>query len=137
MELVALVGRLLFVIVFLGSGLGHLTNTAMMTGYAQSKKLPAAKAIVLISGVWIIVAALMVLFGVWVDLAALMLFVFLLGTAFIFHNFWGETDQQARMMEMTQFMKDLALAGAALLIFVFYGQFGDELGLTITGPLFF
>jgi hypothetical protein len=37
--------------------------------------------------------------------------------AVIFHNFWTETDATAKQNEMTAFMKDLALAGAALIIF--------------------
>ena len=138
MDFIALLGRLLFVLGFLSAGVfGHLMQAAAMTGYAESKKLPAARPMVLLSGVRIIVGSLMVLLGVWADLGALMLFVFLLGTAFIFHNFWAETDPMARQNEMAHFNKDLALAGAALLIFVFYGSLGDELGLTITGPLFF
>ncbi|MGH3712806.1 MAG: helix-turn-helix domain-containing protein [Micromonosporaceae bacterium] len=127
MDVVALLGRLLYVIVFLSAGVfGHLMQTTAMAGYAESKKLPAARPMVLLSGAWIIVGSLMVLLGVWADLGALMLFVFLLGTAFIFHNFWTETDPMARQNEMTQFTKDLGLAGAALLIFVFYGTFGAD-----------
>jgi hypothetical protein len=30
------------------------------------------------------------------------------------HRFWEETDAQKRQMEMTQFMKNMALVGAAL-----------------------
>jgi uncharacterized membrane protein YphA (DoxX/SURF4 family) len=136
MEIVALIGRVLFVAVFLGSGLGHLTQTAGMTGYAESKKLPAARPMVLVSGVWIIVGGLMVLLGVWGDLGALMLAAFLLPTAFLFHGFWQERDPMTRQNEMAQFLKDVSLAGAALLVFVLYARFGEELGLTITDPLF-
>lgn len=136
MDVVALIGRVLFVAVFFGSGLNHLTQSAGMAGYAESKKLPAARPMVLISGVWVILAGLMVLLGAWGDLGALMLAAFLLGTAFLFHGFWQERDPMTRQNEMIHFMKDLSLAGAALLVFVLYAQFGEELGLTITNPLF-
>jgi hypothetical protein len=33
-------------------------------------------------------------------------------------------------------MKDNALGGAALALFAFFQQFGDDVGLTLTGPLF-
>jgi hypothetical protein len=52
------------------------------------------------------------------------------------HGFWKATDPQARMNEMTQFSKDLALAGAALMLFAFFSYSGGGLGLTVTGPLF-
>jgi len=39
-------------------------------------------------------------------------------------------------MEMTQFSKDLGLAGAALMLFAFFAYVGEDLGLTLTGPLF-
>jgi hypothetical protein len=41
------------------------------------------------------------------------------------------------MNEMTQFSKDLALAGAALMLFAFFSFTGNNLGLTITGPRFY
>jgi uncharacterized membrane protein YphA (DoxX/SURF4 family) len=37
--------------------------------------------------------------------------------AVIFHNYWKETDATAKQNEMIAFNKDLALAGASLIIF--------------------
>ncbi|HEX6074708.1 MAG TPA: DoxX family protein [Micromonosporaceae bacterium] len=136
MDVVALIGRILFVAVFLGSGLNHLTQTAGMAGYAESKRLPAARPMVLISGVWIIVGSLMVLLGLWGDLGALMLAAFVLLTAFLFHGFWQESDPMTRQNETAHFLKDVSLGGAALLTFVLYARFGEDLGLVITDPLF-
>ena len=134
MEWLVLVGRLLFAVLFLGSGWGHLTQTQMMAGYAQSKGVPLARVSVIGTGVLIIVGALMVLLGVWADLGALLLVVFLVPTAVMMHNFWSVDDPQSKQMEQTQFLKDIALAGAALMLFVFFAT-TPELGLTITGPL--
>lgn len=136
MDVVALVGRILFVALFLGSAVGHLTQAEAMSGYAASKGVPQAKLATLASGVLIAVGALMVLLGLWLDLGALLLVLFLVPTAVLMHAFWKETDATARQMEMIQFQKDLALAGAALLILALYSGYGEELGLTITGPLF-
>ncbi len=136
MDVVALIGRVLFVAVFFGSGLSHLTQSAAMAGYAESKKLPAARPMVLVSGVWIIVGGLMVLLGVWGDLGALMLAAFVFATAFLFHSFWQERDPMTRQNEMIHFLKDVSLGGAAVLIFALYAEFGEDLGLTITDPLF-
>ncbi|WP_158840871.1 DoxX family protein [Saccharothrix deserti] len=136
MDVIALVGRILFVFVFFGSAIGHFTQTGAMAGYAASKGVPAAKIVTLGTGALQIVGALMLLLGVWADLGALLLVIFLLPTAFLMHPFWKETDPQAKQMAMTQFSKDLSLAGAALLFFGLYAGAGSELGLTVTGPLF-
>jgi hypothetical protein len=37
---------------------------------------------------------------------------------------------------MTQFFKDLGLAGAALMLLGLFAQLGDDLGWVIAGPLF-
>lgn len=135
MDVVVLIGRILFVVLFLGSGFGHLAQSEMMGGYAQSKGVPAARAAVVVSGVLIVVGALMVLLGLWADLGALFLVVFLVPTAVLMHGPWTVDDPQQKQMEQTQFLKDLALAGAAVMLFAFFAAMPD-LGLTITGPAF-
>jgi putative oxidoreductase len=135
-DVVALIGRILFVALFAGSAVGHLTQAEAMSGYAASKGVPQAKLATLASGVLIAVGALMVLLGVWLDLGALLLVIFLVPTAVLMHAFWKETDPTAKQMEMIQFQKDIALAGAALLVLALYAGHGEDLGLTITGPLF-
>jgi hypothetical protein len=51
------------------------------------------------------------------------------------HNFWTISDEQAKQAEMTSFMKNIALAGAALIIFVLVGT-GGEFGPSITEGIF-
>lgn len=133
MDVVVLIGRIVFVVLFLGSGFGHLTQTEMMAGYAGSKGVPSPKAAVAGSGVLIVVGAVMVLLGLWADLGALLLVVFLVPTAVMMHGPWKVTEAQDKQMEQTQFLKDLALAGAALMLFAFFAAVPD-LGLTVTGP---
>jgi uncharacterized membrane protein YphA (DoxX/SURF4 family) len=136
MDVIVLIGRIMFVYLFLTSGYGHFAHRRMMAPYAASKGVPAAMAGTVGGGVLLIAGSLMVLLGIWADLGALLLLVFLLPTAILMHAFWKETDPQARMNETIQFNKDLALAGACLMLFAFFAYVGDNLGLTITGPLF-
>lgn len=136
MDVIVLLGRILLVALFLGSAFGHLTQTDAMSGYAQSKGVPSPRPAVLVSGILILLGSLMVLLGIWADLGALFLFVFLVPTALLMHPFWKETDPQARQMEMIQFQKDIALAGASLIAFALFAAVGDNLGLTLTGPVF-
>ncbi len=136
MDVVVLIGRIVFSALFLVSSVAHLTQTDMMAGYAASKGVPAARLAVLSSGLLILAGGLMVLLGLWGDLGALFLVIFLVPTAVLIHGFWRETDPMAKQMEQTQFSKDLALAGAALLVFALFAYAGHDLGLTLTGPVF-
>jgi putative oxidoreductase len=89
MDVIALIGRILLVLVFLGSGTtGHLGQRKGMAQYASSAGIPAAEPLVVVSGVMIIIGGLMVALGVWGDLGALLLLlVFVLATAFLIHAF--------------------------------------------------
>ncbi|MFI9404094.1 DoxX family protein [Nocardia sp. NPDC052316] len=135
MDVVVLIGRVLFAVLFLGSALGHVTQTEAMAGYAASKGVPMAKLSVLGSGALFGLGGLSVLLGVWADLGSLLLAALLLVTAVLMHPFWKETDPEAKQGEMVNFNKNVALAGAALMLFAFFAHV-DDLGLTITGPLF-
>jgi uncharacterized membrane protein YphA (DoxX/SURF4 family) len=104
-----------------------------MTGYAQYKKLPAAKLGVLISGLFFLLGGIYIAAGFWVDLGALLLTITLILAAVIFHNFWKETDPTTKQNEMIAFNKDIALAGAALILFALIAwgtltEFGPSLG---------
>jgi uncharacterized membrane protein YphA (DoxX/SURF4 family) len=136
MDVVVLIGRVVFALLFLSSGFGHFMQTDAMAGYATARGVPAARASVLLSGVLLLVGGLMVVLGVWADLGALLLVLFLVPTAVLMHGFWRETDPNARQMETIQFIKDIALAGAAFALFGFFAGVGHDLGLTLTGPLF-
>ena len=117
MNAVLLVGRILFGALFVTSGIAHFAKLEAMTGYAKYKKLPAAKFGVLASGLFFLLGGVYTVIGLWVDLGALLLAITLILAAFIFHNYWKETDATAKQNEMIAFNKDLALAGASLIIF--------------------
>lgn len=118
------VGRILFATLFVLSGLNHFMQLDAMTGYAESKGLPAAKPMVLLSGAAILAGGLSVLFWQYVVWGAGLLMVFLLAAAFTMHDFWAIEDEQQKQNEMTQFMKNLSLAGAALIFYVLAQQPG-------------
>ncbi|MGP3968123.1 DoxX family protein [Streptomyces sp. 6N223] len=136
MDVLVLIGRILFAALFLNSAIGHLTQSKAMAGYAGSKGVPAPQATVLASGVLLLAGSLSVLLGVWADLGALLLVIFLVPTALFVHNFWTLSDTEARQGDMVHFLKDIALAGAALMLMALFSFADDDLGLTITGPLF-
>lgn len=136
MDVLVLIGRILFVVLFLSSAMGHLTQTKGMAQYTASKGVPLPVPATVASGLLMLIGGLMVLLGIWADLGALLLVITLAPTAVLMHRFWSERDPGERQNEMVQFNKDLALTGASLMLFAFFAYVGDSLGLTITGPLF-
>jgi len=137
MEILLLVGRLFFALLFIGSGIGHLRQTAAMAGYAASKGVPAAKASTILSGLLILVGAVLIALGFYADLGALLIFIFLVPTAFLMHAYWKETDAMTKMNEMIAFNKDIALAGAALAFFYIFAKHGDSVGLVLSNTTLF
>lgn len=140
MNAVLVIGRLFVAALFIGSGIAHFAKLEMMTGYAKYKKLPAAKFGVIISGLFFLAGGVFNLLGFWVDLGNLLLAVTLVLAAFIFHNYWKESDATAKQNEQIAFNKDLALAGFALIIFalIYSGAIsGDEFGPTLGSLSFF
>lgn len=135
-DVLLLIARIVFCGIFAASAMGHLTQTAGMAGYAESKGVPNARIMVLFGGGVLVAGVVSTVLGIWADLGALALLLFLVPTAFLMHPFWKETDAQAKQTEQVQFLKDLSLAGAALAFFVIFACFGDLVGLTITDSAF-
>ncbi|MEZ5215003.1 MAG: DoxX family protein [Ilumatobacteraceae bacterium] len=127
-----LLGRILFSLVFIGSGVGHLTQTASSAEYAAYKKVPSPKAMVQFTGVAMLLGGIAVILGIWMDLAALGIAIFTLAAGLMMHRFWEETDPQTKQVEMAQFMKNIAICGAALII-VAVGKYAPY---TITDGVF-
>jgi uncharacterized membrane protein YphA (DoxX/SURF4 family) len=137
MDALFLIGRFLFCVLFVVSGLaGHFAGYQQLKGYAEAKKFPLAGPAVLVSGAGIILGGIGIIAGIWADLAALGIAVFLFFTSFFIHNFWTvKDDAMMRLNEMTQFQKDLALLGAALVFFAVIA-YGGGFGPSVTEPLF-
>jgi putative oxidoreductase len=114
MELLLLIGRVLFGVFFIMSGINHFTNAGMMSGYAKSKNVPAAYLAVVGTGVMLVLGGLSVLLGLFPVVGLVLIIVFLLPTSVLIHDFWTVQDPQARAAEQVNFLKNLALAGAAL-----------------------
>jgi uncharacterized membrane protein YphA (DoxX/SURF4 family) len=114
--LLFLLGRLLFGGYFLMMGLNHFAKLEMLTGYAQSRGVPYPKTAVALSGVLLLVGGAGVLLGVYVTFAVLALALFLVPVSFKMHAFWLESDPAARMSEMVNFLKNMALLGGALML---------------------
>ena len=109
-------GRILLGGYFITNGLNHFKHLKMLTGYAQSKGVPAASSAVFLTGLMMVVGGLGVLLGIYIQLSVLLLAVFLLVATLVMHQYWRVSDQSARMGEQINFNKNLALLGAVLML---------------------
>lgn len=136
MDIVLLIARILFALMFINGGIAHFKNLEAMTGYAQFKKVPAAKLSVQLSGILLTLGGLSVALGVWIDLGAIVIAVLLVAMAVKMHDFWAATDPAAKQTETISFWKNISMAGGALFIFATYAQETADSALQIVGPLF-
>jgi uncharacterized membrane protein YphA (DoxX/SURF4 family) len=133
LEAILIIGRIFFGALWIGAGFAHFKNLEAMTGYAKFKKLPAAKLGVLASGLAFLIGGILIVIGTWVDLGALLIAITVILAALIFHQYWKESDANTKMQESMAFNKDIALGGAALILFALVAgglvsDFGPSLG---------
>jgi putative oxidoreductase len=110
-----LTGRVIAGCFFLMNGFNHFAQLNMLTGYAKSKNIPAPALAVGGSGVFLSLGGLSILLGYRPTIGAALLVIFLLAAAFGIHNFWKVQDQQAKVGEMTHFLKNMAILGLLLM----------------------
>ena len=109
-NIVDLVGRILISALFLLNGIFKISNYHGTTGWMESFGMPG---ILLIPAIILEIAGpVLIIIGYKTKLAAGLLSLFCIATAFIFHNDF------ANQMQFTSFLKNIALAGGFLIIFV-------------------
>ena len=117
--MVLLIGRVVFSFFFIYSGFNHLTKLSMYSQYAGSSGVPAPTVAVAVTGLMLLGGGFSILLGVQPKWGAALLVVFLVPTAVMMHRFWGITDPMMAANQAANFWKNIALAGAALMIFGF------------------
>lgn len=115
MEVVFLLGRIILGVYYLFNASNHFMRLEMMSGYAASKGVPAPKVLVAGSGVLLLIGGFSILTGFQPTIGVLSLVLFLVPVTFKMHDFWAEKDQMAKMTQMVNFTKNMALLGAALM----------------------
>jgi len=115
METAFLVGRFIVGIYYLYNAYNHFSKLNMMSGYAQSKGVPSPKVAVFAAGILLLVGGLSIITGYQPTIGAVALVLFFLPVTFMMHNFWKVQDPMARMGEMVNFTKNMALMGSALM----------------------
>jgi len=105
-----LIGRILISALFLLNGIFKISNYDGTIGWMESFGVPG---ILIIPAIIVEIAGpVLIIIGYKTKLAAGLLSLFCIATAFIFHNDF--TNQ----MQLTSFLKNIALAGGFLILFV-------------------
>lgn len=115
--LVAVLGRVLLTGIFLMSALGNdIPNFNNTAKFMASKGMPAPSVLLAGAIVFLIAGGLSVLLGFKGRIGAALLFAFLVPATYYFHDFWNVTDPQKKQQFMIDFMKNVSLMGAMLLV---------------------
>tara|TARA_Y100001970_G_scaffold191105_1_gene232381 strand:+ start:63 stop:440 length:378 start_codon:yes stop_codon:yes gene_type:complete len=105
-----LIGRILISALFLLNGIFKISNYDGTISWMESFGMPG---ILLIPAIILEIAGpVLIIIGYKTKLAAGLLSLFCIATAFIFHNDF------ANQMQLTSFLKNIALAGGFLILFV-------------------
>ena len=120
MDTVLIIGRILFGGFFIIMGLNHFTKFTQMKMYTKSKRVPLPGLAVSGSAILLLLGGLSFLLWQYVSLGIILLVIFLFFTSIIMHQFWGvQENRQSRMIEIVNFLKNMAFIGALLIILVF------------------
>jgi putative oxidoreductase len=114
----ALIARVLIAVIFIKSGfdkIGGLDNTVSAIA---GKGVPLPQVAAVITIVIELGGGLMLLIGWRARSAALVLFLWLIPTTLLFHNFWAAAPEAYRNQQ-TQFLKNLAIMGGMLMVCAF------------------
>lgn len=132
---VVLIGRVLFAVFFIRSGIAHVRKHEGMKGYAGSAGFPFPGIGGWPAGVWLLAGAASIALGVWADVGSLMIALFLVLAALYFHRFWTIRDDEQRQTQASSFYRNVALLGSSLALWGFFVAGGKAVRFTLTGPL--
>jgi putative oxidoreductase len=114
----AAIGRLMIAALFLVAGAGKIMGFAGTAGYIKSKGLPMPELLTAATIALEVVGGLLLIANRLVPAVALAFAAFCLVSGAIFHNFWAADPAQFQN-EMNNFLKNVALAGALIVIAVY------------------
>lgn len=131
---ILLVGRVLFVALFVVSAQGHIANHARFVSTARGR-IPIPYVAGWPVGAWLVMGVLSIVLGIWPDIGALMVAAFLIPAALLFHPFWTFSDALQRRTQRGSFFRNVSLLDAALSLFALLSVAGPG-QFAITGSFF-
>lgn len=114
MRALFVLGRAIFGGFFVINGIHHVKHSHELAQYAGAKGVRAAQQAVRATGLMLIAGGLSVIGGIRPRHGLATLIGSLVPVTLQMHRFWDEKDPEARQREMTNFLNNMALVGAAL-----------------------
>ena len=108
-------GRIFLALLFVVSGVGKITGYAATAALMTSKGLPVVDILLPLTIAVELGGGLLLALGWKARWAAAALFLFLIPTTLIFHQFWG-IDPKLVQMQKIHFLKNVAIMGGMLLV---------------------
>ncbi len=128
------IGRILFSLIFIASGLSKIPDWNTTIQYMEAHHMVFTTFFLVAAILFQVLGGFAVLLGKQTKKGTLLLLIFLIPATFIFHSFWllpteNIIEIMAQKQEMTSFLKNITIIGALILI---YSQ--EEQKTTITMP---
>jgi putative oxidoreductase len=113
-------GRVLLSVIFLLSGLGKIIDWDSNTQVMASQGMPLIPLLLVGAILTELAGGLSVLLGWKARWGALLLFLYLIPTTVIFHDFWAFTGTEMQT-QLVNFLKNLSIMGGLLLVAAYDG----------------
>jgi putative oxidoreductase len=115
--ILSVIGRVMLCTIFVLAAVGNkIPNFSKVAELMGSVGIPAPQLMLVGAIVFLIAGSLSVILGYRSRIGASLLLVFLILASYYFHAFWKLAEPQAQQEQMIQFMKNLGLMGAMVLI---------------------
>jgi putative oxidoreductase len=111
-----IVGRVMLGLCWLRAAFHHFEGLDSIAKYAKSKGAPAPRLTVAGSGIVLLLGGLSIILGAYPTVGIVLLVFFLVVASFKFHNYWSVDDAQMKQADKINFMKNMALVGALLML---------------------
>jgi putative oxidoreductase len=113
-DIIVLLGRICLSVIFIAAAPRHFTAEGI--AHAAARGVPLASLAVPLSGIMALAGGLSLLLGYRASWGAWLLVAFLVPVTVMMHQFWRQEDPAAVHVQLSMFMKNVALLGAALLV---------------------
>lgn len=114
----AFVGRIFICIIFIAAAVNKLTHWDLNAQMMAAKGMTNIPLLLILGMIVEFIGGLSLLLGFKPRLGALLLFLFLIPTTLIMHNFWSVPEVE-RDLQTVMFFKNLAIMGGLLYIMAF------------------
>lgn len=117
MDILLLVGRILYGCYFVILGGSYIKSSARLSRREGLRSLPYPRILVYVCALLAILGGIGIIIGSHMNLALAAIILMLVFTSLRLHDYWNADTPEAIAIEMSLFLKNIALLGAALMMY--------------------